>query len=108
MIDVMREKDRNWRKKLLHQIFDGFAATCDFPGVKFIDDFMDSMSFPERFLSSLRTREVSAHSYFTKEVVGVNIRFRSLNPDTFYFAPYQAKDNTESFTVYPNEKVVLN
>ena len=77
VIDALREKDRNRRQKLLYQIFDGFAATCDFPGVMFIDDLMDSMSFSERFPSSLRTRKVSAHSSFTKEVVRVKTRFKS-------------------------------
>jgi hypothetical protein len=43
VIDALREKDRCRRQKILHQIFDGFAATCDFPGVMFIDDLMDSM-----------------------------------------------------------------
>lgn len=41
VIDAMRENDTARRQKLLHQIFDGYAATTDFPGWCFTDDLMD-------------------------------------------------------------------
>ncbi|CAI7612755.1 unnamed protein product [Penicillium glandicola] len=42
---AMRESNTERRQKLLHQIFDGFQATSDFPGCAFIDDLMDM--YPE-------------------------------------------------------------
>ncbi|KAF7548066.1 hypothetical protein G7046_g8802 [Stylonectria norvegica] len=41
VIDAMLEEDTSKRHKLLHQIFDGYAATTDFPGYWFTDDLMD-------------------------------------------------------------------
>ncbi|KAH8895245.1 hypothetical protein GQ53DRAFT_743981 [Thozetella sp. PMI_491] len=41
VIDAIYEQDRERRHKLLHKLFDGYAATADFPGIMFIDDFMD-------------------------------------------------------------------
>ncbi|KAN0123018.1 hypothetical protein V8E51_001344 [Hyaloscypha variabilis] len=41
VIDALREKDRERRQKILHRIFDGYGATCDFPGMIFVDDLMD-------------------------------------------------------------------
>jgi hypothetical protein len=38
---AMFEKDTQKRRKILHQIFDGYQATSDFPGFYFIDDLMD-------------------------------------------------------------------
>lgn len=40
-IDAMRERDTARRHKILHTLFDGYAATTDFPGIMFLDDLMD-------------------------------------------------------------------
>ena len=45
VIDAMQEENRERRHKLLHQLFDGYGATCDFPGWMFVDDLMDM--YPE-------------------------------------------------------------
>lgn len=34
-------EDKSRRQRLLHQLFDGYAATCDFPGTLFVDDFIE-------------------------------------------------------------------
>jgi hypothetical protein len=41
VIDAMQEENRERRHKLLHQLFDGYSATADFPGWMFVDDLMD-------------------------------------------------------------------
>ncbi|KAJ5726021.1 uncharacterized protein N7483_007378 [Penicillium malachiteum] len=41
LLAAMREHDKTRRHKLLHQLFDGFEATTDFPGSLFVDDLMD-------------------------------------------------------------------
>jgi hypothetical protein len=41
VLATLREEDRERRQKTLHKIFDGYAATADFPGVAFIEDLMD-------------------------------------------------------------------
>ncbi|ROV99533.1 hypothetical protein VMCG_06393 [Cytospora schulzeri] len=40
-IDCMREADTARRQKMLHRLFDGYAATADFPGIMFVGDLMD-------------------------------------------------------------------
>lgn len=40
-IDCMREADAGRRRAMLHRLFDGYAATADFPGVMFAGDLMD-------------------------------------------------------------------
>jgi hypothetical protein len=62
VIDALREKDRNRRQKLLHQLFDGFAATCDFPGVMFIDDLMDMYPDAKVVLNQRKSGKVWADS----------------------------------------------
>ena len=41
VIEAMGEKNRDRRHQILHQIFDGYRATADFPGAVFVDDLMD-------------------------------------------------------------------
>jgi hypothetical protein len=41
VLAALREEDRERGQKILHKIFDDYAATADFPGVAFIDDLMD-------------------------------------------------------------------
>ncbi|KAI0528425.1 hypothetical protein GGR58DRAFT_519072 [Xylaria digitata] len=41
VLDAPREEDKDKRQKILHKLFDGYAAICDFPGVAFTDDLMD-------------------------------------------------------------------
>ncbi|MGI4851838.1 MAG: sulfotransferase family protein [Janthinobacterium lividum] len=41
VIAAMIEPDRERRHKILHEIFDGYAATADFPGMVFVTDLMD-------------------------------------------------------------------
>ncbi|KUI53835.1 hypothetical protein VP1G_01151 [Cytospora mali] len=41
VIDCMREADTARRQKMLHRLFDGYAATTDFPGIMFLEDLMD-------------------------------------------------------------------
>lgn len=36
-----REQDRERRHTILHQIFDGYNASSDFPGFAFVDDLLD-------------------------------------------------------------------
>ena len=38
---AMREKDKSKRQAILHELFDGYAATCDFPGMAFVDDLIE-------------------------------------------------------------------
>jgi len=38
---ALLEDDKEKRQKLLHQIFDGYQATADFPGMAFLDDLID-------------------------------------------------------------------
>ncbi|KAI1305125.1 hypothetical protein F5Y03DRAFT_356572 [Xylaria venustula] len=45
VIDALREEDKQRRQKILHKLFDGYAAICDFPGIAFTDDLMDM--YPE-------------------------------------------------------------
>ncbi|KAF5020660.1 hypothetical protein F66182_7316 [Fusarium sp. NRRL 66182] len=45
VIDALKEPDAQKRQKLLRQIFDGYASTCDFPGWAFATDLMDM--YPE-------------------------------------------------------------
>ncbi|KAI0506414.1 hypothetical protein F5B22DRAFT_453430 [Xylaria bambusicola] len=41
VIDALGEEDKQMRQKILHKLFDGYAATCDVPGVAFTADLMD-------------------------------------------------------------------
>ncbi|KAJ3573899.1 hypothetical protein NPX13_g4537 [Xylaria arbuscula] len=41
VIDALREEDKGRRQRILHKLFDGYAATCDFPGCAFTADLMD-------------------------------------------------------------------
>ncbi|KAH8898145.1 hypothetical protein GQ53DRAFT_636594 [Thozetella sp. PMI_491] len=41
VIQALKEENRERRHKLLYRLFDGYASTCDFPGIMFIDDLMD-------------------------------------------------------------------
>ncbi|KAJ6105005.1 hypothetical protein N7486_003694 [Penicillium sp. IBT 16267x] len=41
LLEALKEPNRERRHKLLHEIFDGFQATSDFPGCTVIDDLMD-------------------------------------------------------------------
>ncbi|KAJ5772585.1 hypothetical protein N7520_003114 [Penicillium odoratum] len=41
LLEALREPNTERRHKLLHQIFDGFHATSDFPGCAVIEDLMD-------------------------------------------------------------------
>ncbi|KUI68721.1 hypothetical protein VM1G_03780 [Cytospora mali] len=43
-IDYMREADTARRQKMLHRLFDGYAATTNFPGIMFLEDLMDMYS----------------------------------------------------------------
>ncbi|KAI1429064.1 hypothetical protein F5Y12DRAFT_710619 [Xylaria sp. FL1777] len=45
VINTLREEDKHKRQKILHGLFDGYAAICDFPGIAFTDDLMDM--YPE-------------------------------------------------------------
>lgn len=61
VIQALQETDKARRHKILHQIFDGFRATTDFPGVWFIDDLMDM--YPEAKIV-LNQREGGAKPWF--------------------------------------------
>ena len=41
VLTAMRETDTARRREILHQLFDGYAATVDIPGIFFVDDLMD-------------------------------------------------------------------
>lgn len=41
VLKAMRETDTACRREILHELFDGYAATVDIPGIFFIDDLMD-------------------------------------------------------------------
>ncbi|KAI0096089.1 hypothetical protein GGR51DRAFT_544319 [Nemania sp. FL0031] len=41
VIEALYEENTEKRQKILHALFDGYAAICDFPGVAFMDDLMD-------------------------------------------------------------------
>jgi hypothetical protein len=51
VLAALREEDRECRQKIPHKIFDGYAATADFPGVAFIDDLMDMYPMRRSFLT---------------------------------------------------------
>ncbi|KAI1280224.1 hypothetical protein F5Y07DRAFT_396379 [Xylaria sp. FL0933] len=53
VVAALREDDKEKRQKILHKLFDGYAAICDFPGIAFTDDLMDM--YPEaKILLNLR------------------------------------------------------
>jgi len=58
----MQEKDRERRHKLLHQLFDGYGATADFPGTMFIDDLMDMYPEAKVVLNQRKSGQVWADS----------------------------------------------
>jgi hypothetical protein len=37
----MGETDKSKRQAILHELFDGYAATSDFPGMFFVDDLVE-------------------------------------------------------------------
>ncbi|KAK3181636.1 hypothetical protein K4F52_007014 [Lecanicillium sp. MT-2017a] len=41
VIAALQEDDREKRHKILHQLFDGWESTTDFPGFWFVEDLMD-------------------------------------------------------------------
>ncbi|KAI0423889.1 hypothetical protein F5Y09DRAFT_336213 [Xylaria sp. FL1042] len=53
VVKALREEDKQKRQKILHKLFDDYAAICDFPGIAFTDDLMDM--YPEaKILLNLR------------------------------------------------------
>jgi hypothetical protein len=62
VVDALLEEDRERRHKLLHQLFDGYGATCDFPGVMFVDDLMDMYPDAVVILNQRKSGQVWADS----------------------------------------------
>ncbi|KAE9381030.1 hypothetical protein N431DRAFT_457646 [Stipitochalara longipes BDJ] len=62
VIDALREKDRKRRQKILHKLFDGYGATCDFPGMIFVDDLMDMYPNAKVILNQRASGKVWAES----------------------------------------------
>ncbi|KAJ7167593.1 hypothetical protein C8R46DRAFT_1350573 [Mycena filopes] len=69
-IDCMNELDTTKRRKLLHKLFNGYAATCDFPGIMFVDDLMDMYPDAAVVLNQRKNGKewadsiLSSHSFF--------------------------------------------
>lgn len=61
-IDAMREANREARQKILHQIFDGYAASADFPGMMFVDDLLDMYPEAVVILNKRKSAKVWAES----------------------------------------------
>lgn len=61
ILQAMQEDNREKRQKLLHEVFDGFEATTDFPGFWFIDDLMDM--YPDAHIV-LNQREGGGDAWF--------------------------------------------
>ena len=51
------EPNKEARQKLLHQIFDGYKASSDWPGHQFADDLMDMYPNAKIILNKRRTPE---------------------------------------------------
>jgi len=62
VLAALREEDRERRQKILHQIFDGYAATTDFPGIAFFDDLMDMYPDAQIVLNGRKSGEEWADS----------------------------------------------
>ncbi|KAI0023337.1 hypothetical protein F4780DRAFT_76447 [Xylariomycetidae sp. FL0641] len=61
-IDAMKEDDREKRHKLLYELYDGYGATCDFPGCVFTDDLMDMFPDAKVILNQRKDAETWATS----------------------------------------------
>jgi hypothetical protein len=70
VIDALREKDRERRQKILHKIFDGYGATCDFPGMIFVDDLMDMYPNAKVVLNQRASGEDWAESIY-QQLAGI-------------------------------------
>ena len=40
-VAALLEEDKAKRQAILHKLFDGYAASCDFPGFTFVDDLIE-------------------------------------------------------------------
>ncbi|ROW05348.1 hypothetical protein VSDG_00525 [Cytospora chrysosperma] len=63
---ALQEKDTAKRRKILSQLFTGFAATADFPAVVFADDLMDMYPEAPIILNTRSGGAVSWHTSFSE------------------------------------------
>lgn len=68
IIEAIEEEDKERRQKLLHQLFDGYMAICDFPVIPFGADLMDMYPDAKIVLNGRRSAEVWSTS--VKESLG--------------------------------------
>ncbi|KAM5356818.1 hypothetical protein ACJ41O_003464 [Fusarium nematophilum] len=69
VIDAVNEADAAKRQKILHKVFDGYAASCDFPGWVFVSDLMDMYPDAVIVLNKRKSGQVWADS------IGDSLRF---------------------------------
>jgi hypothetical protein len=62
VLAALREEDRGRRQKILHKIFEGYAATTDFSGVTFLDDLMDMYPNAQIILNGRKSGQEWANS----------------------------------------------
>ncbi|KAH9905935.1 hypothetical protein F4778DRAFT_779325 [Xylariomycetidae sp. FL2044] len=62
VIDALRETDKHKRQSILYKLFQGHAATCDFPGVAFTSDLMDMYPDAKIVLNQRKSADVWATS----------------------------------------------
>lgn len=52
---AMSEEDRHKRQSMLHQVFDGYNSSSDWPGMAFVDDLLDMYPAAKIILNKRRT-----------------------------------------------------
>jgi hypothetical protein len=72
--DALLETDKAKRQKILHEIFDGYQATSDFPGMAFVDDLMEMYPDAKVILNQRNNAESWLQS------ISRTIKFYSENP----------------------------
>jgi len=55
--EALLETDKPKRQAILHKLFDGYAATCDFPGSFFLDDLLEMYPDAKVILNKRRSPE---------------------------------------------------
>jgi len=60
--EALLETDKPKRQAILHKLFDGYAATCDFPGSFFLDDLLEMYPDAKVILNRRRSPEAWCRS----------------------------------------------
>lgn len=89
--NLLRSRERTDKEKghkLLHQIFDGYAATADFPGMVFADDLMEMYPDAKVILNKRDSAE-----RWHRSIAGT-LKFFSQAPYLLMTCPYRAITGT--------------